>query len=85
MYVGSSVDSLVIEKNTVAMTSPSSRTTNKMLTTSASQPGMPRFVRRLGTGRTVIVITAASRIGLIIEAEPRIPNRITKILAAPTR
>ena len=79
------MDSLVTEKKTVKMTSPKIKTTSRMVSTSDSQPGTPRFVRRLGIGRTVMVITAASRIGLMMEAEARIPNKITKILATATR
>jgi hypothetical protein len=74
-----------MEKNTVKITRIKSRATIKMLTTSANQPGIPRFVNRLGTGRTVMVITAASRMGLMMEAELRIPNKITTIQANPTR
>ena len=55
---------MVIEKNTVMITNPNANTTTKMLRTNDSQPGRPRFVNRLGMGRIVMVITAASRIGL---------------------
>lgn len=41
IYMGRSVDSLVIEKNTVPITSPSSKATSRMLNTNASQPGRP--------------------------------------------
>jgi hypothetical protein len=85
MYAGSSTDSLVTEKKTVAMTSPNKSTTARMVSTSASQPGIPHRVRRPGMGRAVMVITTASNIGLMIEAVSRIPNRITNILAMPTR
>ena len=54
----------MIEKNTVMITNPNANTTTKMLRTNDSQPGRPRFVNRLGMGRIVMVITAASRIGL---------------------
>jgi len=54
----------VIEKNTVRITSPNTSTTIPMVRTSASQPGIPRFDKRLGMGRTVMVMTAASKIGL---------------------
>ena len=82
VYVGNSVDNFVTEKNTVTITIPNTSTTIKMVNTSDSQPGTPRFDKRLGMGNTVIVMTAASKIGLIMEADPRIPNRITKIAAA---
>jgi len=36
-------------------------------------------------GQQVMVITAASKIGLMIDAAPRIPNRITNTLAMPTK
>jgi hypothetical protein len=79
------VASLEIEKNTVVITSPRMKTTIKMVKTNYNHPGKPRFDSMLGTGRTVTVITTASRIGLMIDAEPRTPNRITNTAAKPTK
>ena len=84
-YNGSSVVSLVIEKKTVRMTAIRMAATSRMVNTKESQPGMPRRARRLGIGSTVIVITIASRIGLMMVAASRTPNRIKNMLAIPTR
>jgi hypothetical protein len=76
---------LVTEKKTVAMTSANATTTTRMVSTSASQPGSPRRVRRPGIGSTVMVITIASKIGLRIGAAARIPNRMMQMAARLTR
>jgi hypothetical protein len=49
------------------------------------QPGILRRVSRPGIGSTVMVITSANKIGLMIGARLRMPNRITNKQAAPTR
>ena len=85
IYAGSSVASLVTEKKTVAMTSAINSTTTRMVSTSASQPGSPRPVRRPGIGSTVMVITTANRIGLRIGAAARIPNSRMQMAARLTR
>lgn len=79
------MDNWVTEKKTVAMTSANNSTTASMVNISASQPGNPRLVSLPGMGKTAIVITLASKIGLMIDAVSRIPNITTNMLARATR
>lgn len=77
------MDNLDIPRKKSTMTRSSAPTTAITVMTRDSHAGSPCRANLLGRGRTVIVMTTASRIGLRIMAVAWIPNMMTKTLAIP--